>query len=324
MSTELTVQLENFQTTLQTNENYVTKYNSQLTKILGKHTGGLLTVEKDEELMKFQVSASKCVKVMNEARAPYTRKMDEIKKQFTAQETILSDLGKKVQSLRDESAKIKLDKERKESEVSQLQIVAENRLKQLYADTLTQDKNKFLTVVTNGDLSTIEEELLLLKPDLTEVVFNHICSQVIISSQYGNDIDEIKKKAFEGKHELLRPHYVTAINAQIKYVISLIPGLKEGLEVKEEVVPVAITEKEVPVIASKPKHVREKLSLEVISDDGWLQVVQMYFRDNSSVAANTTLEKMRKYCESISNSTGEVLDNGVVYTEIVKAGIKRK
>lgn len=324
MNTELTIHLDNFKTTLQENESYVQKYTSRLNSILPEHQE--LTPEEDEVLTKFHLSAKTCLTKMNDSRAPYTRRMDEIKGMFTAQEASIKTLLDKCQKARDTSASIILKKERKENEKLQLKEYAESQLRSLYSNLITQDKDMLLkSLETMKDPKIHEDELLSLQPDLTNDVFNEMTSKIVLSSKYENDTDTIFKLAIEGKYDLLRPHYQSSINAHIKYVISLIPSyLDKGAEVIPEVVPPTPASVASAPVTVKKKGVREKLILSVDSDEGWLQVVQMYFRDNSGVDGKVTLDKMRKYCESVVNKTDERIDVGVTYTEDIKAGIVRK
>lgn len=305
---EIEIKLDNFNTVLKTNESYVDTYKNKLQEAL-KGTTTELTTEQDDKLMKLQVSARTCKKTMNDSRSVYTRRMDEIKGMFTAQESALQSVIDEIQTKRDASAKIVLDKERKQQEYDSLLESANNQLRALYANELESDK---------ATIAKLRGELGDAVPAFSLGRFEELAQGVRLASNYGNNVEEIAKKAKEGKHALLEPHYLKNINEWIEYCKSL-PEEKE-VEVPEPVAVVAPTP--VTPVAVTKKGVKEKLALTVLSDEGWLSVVKMYFRDNSDIKGNTTLEKMRKHAESIANKTGELLEVGVKYEEVVKTSAR--
>lgn len=305
---EIEIKLDNFNTVLKTNESYVDTYKNKLQEAL-KGTTTELTTEQDDKLMKLQVSARTCKKTMNDSRSVYTRRMDEIKGMFTAQESALQSVIDEIQTKRDTSAKIVLDKERKIGEYNTLLESANNQLRALYANELESDK---------ATITKLRGELSGAVPAFSATRFEDLSSGVVLKSNYGNDTDAILQKAKEGKHALLEPHYLKNINEWIEYCKSLPEEKEVEVPIPTQVAPPV----QPATVAVTKKGVKEKLSLTVLSDEGWLSVVKMYFRDNSDIKGNTTLEKMRKHAESVANKTGELLEVGVKYEDVVKTSAR--
>ncbi len=298
---ELTIQLDNFNTVLKTNENYVNTYNAKLEEAL-KRVKEELTEEQDSDLLKLSLSAKKAKTAMNDSRSVYTRKFDEIKGMFTAQEAGIQSVIDKVQQKRDASAKLVLNKERKIAEVEVLEKFVSDKLRELYMNELAEDVNTIHAL--NGNIEDA-------KPAFSQTRFALLVSKIVVKSAYGNDVEEIVKKSIEGKYEILQAHYLKAINEAIA-----------NPKPKAETVAVPVAVVSTPI--ATPKGVKEKLSLTVLSDIGWLNIVQMYFRDNTGLDGKVTLERMRKHAENVANKTGELIESGVEYEELVKATNAKK
>lgn len=314
----LEIKLENAQGVLTRNEDFVNKYKGAFES---KTTGlsEVLTEEQDEDIMKFIVSAKTCVKKMNEDRSVYTRRMDEVKSMFTAQEAVLSDIIKQSQKLRDNSATIQLNKKSKTEEVPLLREKIEVYVKNTFVLELGKDIEDLQSCLLNPS-DVLIEELSALEPNYTQNRFDQIIESIPVTSLYGNDVGSIIANVIEGKFEPLRDYYIKKMSEAIEATIHALAG--KEVSPKEVAVPEPIVAKEVTQPIVKEKGKRTSLELEVINKEGWLQVVQMYFRDVEDLDGKVTLEKMRKHAEQVANKTGEVLEAGVTYKEVVKTSAR--
>ena len=235
---------------LNQNTSYVEKYQNKSEILLKKAQadGVKLSPETDEDINKFLVSAKTALKKMEEDRKPFTSKLQEAVKLFTAQENKLKDeIYPKLQAVRDASvtayAKEEAERRRleqleldKAKERVQLLADAEQQLRNAYADILAEDKGMLTNAFENADADNINEVEDILKncdPKFTQEQFDEIV--LVLSPQYItiSECDVIKEQAKSGKLEKIQSHYTAEIKNHANYLLTLIPQRRKEIEAGE-------------------------------------------------------------------------------------------
>jgi len=234
---------------LETNTSYVAKYSKKQSLILSNIStiGVKLSPEIDKEANDFIASANKCLKVMEETRKPFTSRLQEIVKLYTAQENELKALVGPLQVARNASVKAYAEEEaelrRKEQaeldkkrEGIELLASAEEQLRKGYAAHLNEDKDALLYAIENSGKETIDKVEKLLTPpfkDYEEKRFNSITIALNASHHSVEEVCQIKAKATEGKYKKVLPHYKGEIEAYAGHLLSLIPDRRKEIEAGE-------------------------------------------------------------------------------------------
>jgi len=235
---------------LEANTSYVAKYTKKHYAILEKieRIGVKLSPELDKEANDFIASANKCIKAMEEARKPFTSKLQEVVKLYTAKENELKALIGPLQVARNASVKAYAEEEAelrkkeqadldKKREAIELLASAEEQIRRGYVSHLTEDKNELLYALENADSDTIDGVETLLTPPLLanykEERFNGILITLQAKHHTVEEVCEIKVKAIEGKYEKVLPHYQNEIRAYAEHLLSLVPERRLEIEAGE-------------------------------------------------------------------------------------------
>ncbi|RZJ88193.1 MAG: hypothetical protein EOO20_14265 [Chryseobacterium sp.] len=209
-----------------------------------------LSVETDTAINDFLASLKKATKTANDARSPFTRRLDEIKGYFTAEENALKALETKLQEKRNASVKVYSQEKAEQLRKDQLKLdqakarielfaEAEAQIRTQYANILATDKQRLLDAFSEITLEAIDDLETVLKADVSPLSkdvwegFKADVSNVLVfplASTIPDELDEICSRAKEGKFEKVAPHYQTEIKNYADHLLSLIPERKAELE----------------------------------------------------------------------------------------------
>lgn len=212
--------------------------------------GVKLSIETDGKINDFLVSLKKATKTANESRAPFTRKLDEIKGYFTAEEALLKGLETRLQAKRDESVKIYKQEKAEQDRAAQLKLdqakarielfaEAEAQIRNQYAAQLNGDKQRLLEAFEEVTLENIDLLIEVLQADvapLSQGVWDSFKADVSsllmfpLATTITDELEEICNRAKEGKFEKVAPHYQSEIKGYADHLLSLIPERKTELE----------------------------------------------------------------------------------------------
>ncbi|MDQ1139469.1 hypothetical protein [Pedobacter agri] len=237
---------------LATTKSWVAAYQKKEAVLIAQadKEGIKLSVETDSAINDFLASLKKATKNANDARSPFTRRLDEIKGYFTAEENLLKGLETKLQEKRNASVKVYTQEKAEQARKDQLKLdqakarielfaEAEAQIRNQYAAILNQDKQGLLNVFEALTLDNIAEFEEFLKADvlpLTEKIWSSVNADVSnpllypLASTIVDELDEICFKAKEGKFEKVAPHYQVEIKNYADHLLSLIPERKAELE----------------------------------------------------------------------------------------------
>lgn len=237
---------------LATTKSWVAAYQKKEAVLIAQadKEGIKLSVEIDSAINDFLASLKKATKTANDARSPFTRRLDEIKGYFTAEENLLKGLETKLQDKRNASVKVYTQEKAEQARKDQLKLdqakarielfaEAEAQIRNQYATILNQDKQGLLNVFEALTLDNIAEFEEFLKADvlpLTEKIWSAVNADVSnpllypLASTIVDELDEICFKAKEGKFEKVAPHYQTEIKNYADHLLSLIPERLAELE----------------------------------------------------------------------------------------------
>lgn len=219
-----------------------TKKEAALIAIADKE-GVKLSVDTDAKINDFLVSLKKATKSANDARSPFTRRLDEIKGYFTAEENSLKALETKLQEKRNASVKVYTQEKAEQARKDQLKLdqakarielfaEAEAQIRTQYANILATDKQRLLEAFEEATLENITILEDVFKADvlpLTNEVWEGINAE-LSSELIPDELDEICSKAKEGKFEKVAPHYQIEIKNYADHLLSLIPERRAELE----------------------------------------------------------------------------------------------
>lgn len=209
-----------------------------------------LTPDTDGKINDFLVSLKKATKKANEDRSPFTRRLDEIKGYFTAEENALKALETKLQSKRNESVKVyaqdKAEQDRKDKlKLDQakarieLFAEAEAQIRNQYAAQLNGDKGLLLHAFETCTLENIESVSLMLnevigtfEQDVWDSFAASFENELVypLAALIPDEIEGICESAKEGKFEKVAPHYQAEIKNYADHLLSLIPERRAELE----------------------------------------------------------------------------------------------
>lgn len=245
-------ELQSASTVLATTKSWVATYTKKEVILLAKaeKEGVKLTPETDQEINDFLASLKKANKKANDDRAPFTRKLDEVKGTFTAEENLLKALETKLQAKRDASVKAytleKAEQDRKDKLALdqakariELFAEAEAQIRTLYATHLSESKAELLNAFSTANIDLIEgvEEMLksvigTFEQSVWDGFEAKIDSVLMFpqSALIADELVEICKKAKEAKFEKVAPHYKTEIKAYADHLLTLIPDRRKELE----------------------------------------------------------------------------------------------
>ncbi|MCX3266582.1 hypothetical protein OQZ29_17625 [Pedobacter agri] len=237
---------------LATTKNWVAAYQKKEAVLIAQadKEGIKLSVETDSAINDFLASLKKATKTANDARSPFTRRLDEIKGYFTAEENLLKGLETKLQEKRNASVKVYTQEKAEQARKDQLKLdqakarielfaEAEAQIRNQYAAILKQDKQGLLNVFEALTLDNIAEFEEFLKADvlpLTEKIWSSVNADLSnpliypLASTIVDELDEICFKAKEGKFEKVAPHYQAEIKNYADHLLSLIPERRAELE----------------------------------------------------------------------------------------------
>jgi len=204
----------------------------------------------DGKINDFLVSLKKATKKANEDRAPFTRRLDEIKGYFTAEENALKALETKLQSKRNESVKVYTQEKAEQDRKDQLKLdqakarielfaEAEAQIRSQYAAQLNGDKELLLhafETCTLDNIAEVESMLSAVVGTFEQSVwdrFNASFEHELVYPQgrlIPDELDEICTRAKEGKFEKVAPHYQSEIKGYADHLLSLIPERRSELE----------------------------------------------------------------------------------------------
>jgi hypothetical protein len=372
------IDLQNAGGVLAQNINYVSIYQKKYDVLLAQANkeGVKLTEETDKKINDFLVSAKACVSNMETQRKPYTSKAQEFVKLFTNQENILSQVlapvlqakrnasataYAKEKALLEAKAKLKLAQD---TDRINLLADAEQQIRNAYLDILNSDKGELLHAFETADISTIDgvEDLLTgLNPVFSEDIFNQITP--VISSNVLDDVElqEIVKKATEGKFDKIKQHYHDDIKQYGEHLLSLIPERRDeiakGLESAtaqelktqqaenlfqmeqqtDQVVEVQTNQKLSEVITdykietSKIESELPKISaietfnINVLKREGWAEIFKFYFTHSPEVdLGKIKLDQMKAFAEKLAKSQNIKIQSDALEYEVQQKATNRK
>lgn len=223
-----------------TSSNMLVKYANKQAALIekAKKIGDKLTKEMDDELMKWQVSAKKAVKFMNETRTVYTEKAHAFIKAFTAIENELGkDLYEPIQRLRDTSARIHAEeaaeaarKEREELQRKQKRIddIAnlETQLRNGYAALLGETKRTILQVYSNFDLANAEEAKAAIQGFINAKLSNEAWETITLvgSEELIGEVRTAERFAASSTH------FTSEVTKYAEYILEMFPTRVSELE----------------------------------------------------------------------------------------------
>jgi len=230
---------------LATTKSWVAAYQKKETVLIAQadKEGIKLSVETDGLINDFLSSLKKATKTANDARSPFTRRLDEIKGYFTAEENLLKGLEAKLQEKRNASVKVYTQEKAEQDRKDQLKLdqakarielfaEAEAQIRSQYATILATDKQRLLDAFSEITLEAIDDLETVLKADvspLSKEVWDGVNAS-LRSALIPEELDEICARAKEGKFEKVAPHYQTEIKNYADHLLSLIPERKAELE----------------------------------------------------------------------------------------------
>lgn len=237
--------LESASEVLTTTQKWVAAYDKKKSVLIAKaHAEGVkLTPATDQEFNDVAASLKKAIKTAEDARKPYTVKLQEVVKLFTAEENELKTILSSIEATRNLSvaayAKEEAELRAKEAaalaieqEKIQLFADAEEQLRNTYADLLRTDKNTLLSAfetanAENMDLvvDLFESVTGVLEQDEWDRIIPVINSTLITKE----DCAAIVARAREGKYDKVAPHYKAEITGYAKHLLSMIPTRKEEI-----------------------------------------------------------------------------------------------
>jgi len=226
-----------------------TKKEAALVAIADKE-GVKLTPDTDGKINDFLVSLKKASKTANESRAPFTRRLDEIKGYFTAEENALKALETRLQGKRNESVKVYTQEKAEQDRKDQLKLdqakarielfaEAEAQIRSQYAAQLNGDKELLLhafETCTLDNIAEVEAMLIAVVGTFEQSVWDGINASFEHELVYPqarlipDELDEICSRAKEGKFEKVAPHYQSEIKGYADHLLSLIPDRRKELE----------------------------------------------------------------------------------------------
>ncbi|WP_443945562.1 hypothetical protein ACJVDH_00190 [Pedobacter sp. AW1-32] len=241
---------------LATTKSWVLAYQKKETTLvaLADKEGVKLSVETDGAINDFLASLKQATKKANESRAPFTRRLDEIKGYFTAEENALKALETKLQTKRNESVKVYAQEKAEQDRKDKLKLdqakarielfaEAEAQIRNQYASILAKDKGILLNGFETATLDTINEISANFQSivdlysgetgQLDEETWNSInadLSHLIDAQIISDELDQICIDAKAGKLEKVAPHYQAEIKAYANHLLSLIPDRRAELE----------------------------------------------------------------------------------------------
>ncbi|RZK63831.1 MAG: hypothetical protein EOO95_12575, partial [Pedobacter sp.] len=233
---------------LATTKSWVAAYQKKEAVLIAQadKEGVKLSVETDGAINDFLASLKKATKTANDARSPFTRRLDEIKGYFTAEENALKALETKLQDKRNASVKVYTQEKAEQSRKDQLKLdqakarielfaEAEAQIRTQYANQLNGDKTLLLHAFETCTLENIDSVGTM----FSEVVgtfeqsvwdgfaasFDH---ELVfpLAALIPDEVSEICEKAKEGKFEKVAPHYQCEIKNYADHLLSLIPERK--------------------------------------------------------------------------------------------------
>lgn len=242
-------ELQSATSVLATTKSWVAAYAKKEAVLLetANKEGVKLTPETDTAINDFLASLKKANKTANENRMPFTRKLDEVKAYFTAEEALLKGLEVNLQGKRDASVKayaqeqaaqdaadkLKLDKAKARIEMF---AEAEAQIRNGYAALLATDKGLLLNAFETCTLETIngvEDVLEGVVGTLEVEVWNGInasLTDLIAGQIISDELEQICIDAKAGKLEKVSTHYQGEIKGYAEHLLSLLPERKKELE----------------------------------------------------------------------------------------------
>lgn len=257
MTQELTIiqekDLKSAGTVLATTKDWVSKYTKKHNSLveLSKKEGVKLSPETDQAINDFLSGVKKAAKAAEDARKPFTSKLNEVIGLFTAQESILkANLVTDLQAARDASVaeyrKEQLAEQAKEQDRldkvrARIELLAdaEGQIRTQYANLLSEDKAKLMEVYEGCTIEMYEPILEMLDgvvgtftQDMWEGISATIDHKQFAQAKHftAEEISAICIEAKEGKFEKVAPHYQSEIKAYAKHLSSLMPERKIELE----------------------------------------------------------------------------------------------
>ncbi|RZJ92453.1 MAG: hypothetical protein EOO20_01725 [Chryseobacterium sp.] len=241
---------------LATTKSWVAAYTKKETALiaLADKDGVKLSVETDSAINDFLASLKTATKTANDARSPFTRRLDEIKSYFTAEENLLKGLETKLQEKRNASVKVYAQEKAEQLRKDQLKLdqakarielfaEAEAQIRTQYANVLAADKQRLLDAFSEITLDTICDLEGILKADVAPLTmevwegFKADVSNVLVfplAATIPDELQEICLKAKEGKLEKVAPHYQEEIKNYANHLLAILPERRLELEEGKE------------------------------------------------------------------------------------------
>lgn len=237
---------------LATTKGWVASYKKKEATLiaLADKDGVKLSVETDGAINDFLVSLKKASKKANEDRSPFTRRLDEIKGFFTAEENALKGLETELQNRRNASVKVYAQEKAEQDRKDKLKLdqakarielfaEAEAQIRNLYAAYLNKSKAQLLGAFENVTLELFKEVEDLLKNvvgTFDEKVWDQLNADISnplmypLATTISDELEGICARAKEGKFEKVATHYQSEIKAYADHLLGLLPERRQELE----------------------------------------------------------------------------------------------
>ncbi|WP_285011296.1 hypothetical protein [Pedobacter faecalis] len=211
--------------------------------ILANAEGVKLTAETDQKINDFLAGIKKAAAAAEDARKPFTQRIQEIVKLYTAEESKLkNDLATELQAKRNASVAAYAKEEAEKRAAEQLLLdkekeratkfaEAEAAFRTAYATMLSCDKAELLAAFEGSGEETIDavEQLLSgVTGNLEQERWDQV-NVTLSSGLVANEMPDIVIKAKEGKFEKIAPHYKSEITGYANHLLSLIPSRREEI-----------------------------------------------------------------------------------------------
>lgn len=287
-------------------------------------------------------------KQYKEARMPFTRKLDEIRKLFTASENRFDELVKKIDTELDGYAKevYKAEQLRIAEEQKKLNAVKERQNIEQYLVDLVAGFIKEIDVRLNAALAKVET-----KEDgdkfAAQLKNNPIWTSGMEEQYFNSQMYDkaVFKEIADKNYADLKAEYVDSCRKMYKLISDMIPV---KLQDKEEAARLLAAEKERKKKEEKEKEatldaskqaelalaqldadpvdtsVKVKKKIEIVTNEGWLQVISLWYKHdpdarNKDLSRKTFMQCL-KYCEKLANSDDIFIEHdSVKYIDDVKA-----